>query len=66
MVFYAHGSLRNWIVKTQPDHIKRRSVLRQTLLAVAYIHAQVTRSPSRTYEACSVRASLVCKYQSLT
>eukprot|EP01048_Picozoa_sp_COSAG05_P042392 COSAG05_NODE_22872_length_261_cov_3.567901_1_plen_36_part_01 len=28
MVFYAHGSLRNWIVKTQPDHIKRRSVLR--------------------------------------
>lgn len=66
MVFYAHGSLRNWIVKTQPDHIKRRSVLRQTLLAVTYIHAQVTPSPSRTYEACRVRASLVCKYRPLT
>ena len=40
MDFFAHGSLRHWLVTARPDAAAKRSLLRQVLLAMACIHSQ--------------------------
>eukprot|EP01047_Picozoa_sp_COSAG01_P039368 COSAG01_NODE_3249_length_6355_cov_4.524137_1_plen_798_part_00 len=40
MEYYPHGSLLHWIETTQPDAAKKRSLLRQVLLAVGCMHSQ--------------------------
>ena len=40
MPYYKHGSLKNWITTTDPDDPTRRSVLRQTLLAISFVHSR--------------------------
>ena len=40
MPFYNHGSLKDWVTTTNPDAATRRVVLRQTLLAISFIHSR--------------------------
>jgi len=40
MPYYKHGSLKHWITTTDPDDPTRRSVLRQILLAISFVHSR--------------------------